>query len=74
MSAAAVAPQFEADVMPEVMDVMMELTNVEASLDNFFASEIEERLDLYDRRETLVLRLLSLGAVDVLERAYGWAE
>ena len=80
MSAAAVATQIEADVTPlvhvapVVIDVMMELTNVEASLGDFYSSDIEERLDLYDRREKLVARLLCLGATDVLERAYGWAD
>jgi len=74
MTTAAVSKQTKEDVVPEVLDVMMELANVEASLGGFVASRIETRLDLYGRREELVRRLASLNALDLLGHAYGWAE
>jgi len=74
MSTAAVSKQTNDDLMPEVLDAMMELANVEASLGGFSAGNVETRLDLYDRREELVRRLASLHAFDLLDRAYGWAE
>ena len=73
MSTAAVSKQTNEDVMPEVLDTMMELANVEASLGGFIASNLQTRLDLYGRREELVRRLASLDAFDLLNRAYGWA-
>jgi len=74
MSAAAVSKPTNEDVMPEVLDVMMELANVEGSLGGVIAGKVETSLDLYGRREELVRRLASLNAFDLLVRAYEWAE
>ena len=71
--AGAVVMQSGADPELGIMSAMMALANVEAGLSACFVTEIERRLYLYDRREELVLRLASLGAQDVLERTYRWA-
>jgi len=62
------------EVGDAIVDVMMRLANVEASLTDCLMDDVEKRVRLYRRREELVMQLASLGADDLVERVYQWAQ
>jgi hypothetical protein len=70
----AAAAMIRDEVGEAIVDVMMRLANVEASLTEVSDDDVEKRLRLYRRREELVMQLAWLAADDLVERAYQWAQ